>query len=246
MGKLKGCSIKNNAFSDSEIDFTPSYAVVNTLASDMAASGTIGIYKAIRFPSDDIMIAPWSDRHSQVQYQTIPCPEGLGLNLIRATRQRITVQQMLPESSIVDVIDLSERELEWAEYIKQLRTDASLAPNVVDDILSVRDQLHNYFDTSIDPPNASPGDDDGIRLLWETEKHQLMVDVLPSRCIHWVYRNRETEAYDGGENVPNDRFPPLTLQSFLDGWRKELKQEAHARPTDYTITVMGSRDSCFG
>jgi hypothetical protein len=213
--------------------------------STSAASGTVGFINSVLFPDEEISASPWSDRYSQVLYQPITCLGEIEGLLVRNLTNTVDLCE-LPESTTVEFIDLSEHELGWSKYLQDLKADQQSHPFLADDIISVRNQLHNYFGVRIEPPQASPGDEDGIRLLWETPRHQLAVDVLPNRCIHWFYRNRETEIYDGGENVPTDKFPPETLQSFLDEWRKDLHLDPHAGSTDCPIAAMASRDARFG
>jgi hypothetical protein len=144
------------------------------------------------------------------------------------------------ESDKVENVALSNAELVWNEYLRGLRSDPTLSQVVVEDLIQVRAQLHNFFAAPMDPPQAAPGDDNGIRLGWDVGRHLLMVDVLPSRQIHWFYRNRESGEYSGGENVPTDGFPPEELQTLLDGWRQEMQVGGRGRNSNCGTAMLAT------
>ena len=112
---------------------------------------------------------------------------------------------------------LTGLELRWYEYLKNLSeaSDGRFDFHFAGLLKKVREQLHNFLEHPVDPPDVCEGEDGGLQLVWERGDLHLCVDIIDSNNVEWFLKNQTTGDYWGAEGFGVEEFPPHNLQDKL-------------------------------
>jgi hypothetical protein len=108
----------------------------------------------------------------------------------------------------------ADAERQWLHYLRNLPQSGAVSPFIAAsaeqlwrDIQSVTGNLR--------VPDAVATGDGGILLAWDRDDHHVEIELMPSGSFDWLYRNRRTGVYAGGEDLALQVVPPELLSQLM-------------------------------
>jgi hypothetical protein len=77
--------------------------------------------------------------------------------------------------------------------------------------LALWEKLAAQFALDLESPSAGPTPDHTFLMVWDRGKHHFEIEVLASGDYEWMYRDRVTEYFTGGDVNALEDFPANML-----------------------------------
>jgi hypothetical protein len=108
----------------------------------------------------------------------------------------------------------ADPEQRWLNYLRNLPQSGAVSPFIA---ASAEQMWRDYqpADGKLPIPDAVATESGGILLAWDRDEHHVEIELMPSGSYDWLYRNRKTASYAGGEDLAFQILVPELLWHLL-------------------------------
>jgi hypothetical protein len=108
----------------------------------------------------------------------------------------------------------ADAERQWLHYLRNLPQSGAVSPFIA----ASAEQLWRDIQPAtgrLPVPDAVATANGGILLAWDRDDHHIEIELMPSGSYDWLYRNRRTGVYAGGEDLALQALAPELLSQLM-------------------------------